>query len=159
MNLQKYSGQVVEIVERNMDSVRFCPQGGGFVRTATRADFDAHSEPYTVPGFFRATVSAEWFEDDFVAPCFSDGRSWNGWGMPYFEQSVLMGMMEQLRDFHISYDDARDCFCIAINGEEEIYSGMTIEVDSQPFKVYGVGAGSWCWDSCTPSRGDMPAAV
>jgi hypothetical protein len=65
--------------------VSFHLQGGGFVKTMAKIDFDAQ--------FVRAmpnlslkpgTVSAEFLPQGVKVPCYATGELWNGWGMPFF---------------------------------------------------------------------------
>jgi len=78
----------------------------------------------------------------------TDGRCWNGWGMPRFEKNEAERLVRALKDERARYDAGRDAFVtLAQDGEEEIWAGEQIIIsDGSAMKVYPVGAGSWIWD-------------
>jgi hypothetical protein len=132
--------------------VEFYPQGGGFVRALPRIVFDAAYKPETIGrGFSRVLAHGDWNEGaEYVA--YSDGDRWNGWSMPYFEFETAMQIITEMNEsagiVELKYDAGTDSFIYENEDwpdEPEIYGSRIIECDGETVKVYGVGAGSWCW--------------
>jgi len=98
------------------------------------------------PPWRRCKFTIEGVDAEFQG--WTNGRLWNGWAMPYFEQSEAEKVIEMLTDPRGKYDAGRDCF-VSTNsdGEEDIWPAEPISVlGGQRLKVYGIGAGAWIWD-------------
>lgn len=80
---------------------------------------------------------------DLAFPCFHIGDKWNGWTMPYFRFKHAKAVA---KEFKGRYDKSTDTFIIDDNGEEDVFTAMIIKVNGKDVKVYGIGAGSWCWE-------------
>jgi len=147
------SGQLFEISERGETTVSIHPQGGGFVYTVGLADFAANFTPASIPPYAPALVSGDWFDDLEVAECYSDGRRWNGWGMPMFTYEQALKLIANFPT--LIYDERLDAFVLpAETGEttvdaeaepDDVFSATYIDVDGVKLKVYPIGSGSWCW--------------
>lgn len=99
-------------------------------------------------------MTCDWVEAQ-TFPCYSTGRSWNGWGLPVFGKATMLefvagnnkavglagdGLLEfdeatQKIKFHDSNEDA-DVF----------WDPFTITADGQDIVVWAIGDG-WCWNS------------
>lgn len=125
--------------------VTFATQGGGLLQRMPLAAFEKRFVPAQMPGYKLMAVSAEWLPDDARVPAYTNGRRWNGWGMPHFTLEVAQGLVEFMPD--LKYDKDRDAFTWRAEPdmEEEVFQAEAILVDGEAVKVYPVGAGSWCW--------------
>ncbi len=140
------AGHLVEVMcTSTAETVVFAPQGGGFIRKTTRADFESRFKPATLPAFSLVAIGADWLPDDMKVPAYSNGRRWNGWVMPYFTIEAARSLLPFMPD--LSYDSMRDAFVSAPDdqAEEEAYCAATLVIDRLPIKTYAIGAGSWCW--------------
>lgn len=140
-------GHLVEVKTMGLETVEFSNQGGGFLRTMRRADFEKRLVQTDTPPYEPVTIVAEWLDDDARLPAYSNGLLWNGWEMPYFEKDTalrLMGMMPGIR-----YDEKRDAFIARDENadEDDIYGKVSILVGDKTVDTYAIGAGSWCWES------------
>jgi hypothetical protein len=132
------------------------PLGGGFQLTIPaheerRFRAVAESERDAVlfrKGRFRLADSDRAFDG------WSNGQLWNGWEMPRFELQVGMEILGWMGDAKARYDADRDAF-VTVNqdGEEEVWlaEGVTV-TDGSRIKVYGLGSGSWTWESGPQER-------
>lgn len=138
-------GNLVEVFRMDSNEVEFSSQGGGFLKRCAREEFDLSFKPADEPAFSRMLVDAEWLDQKIA--CFSNGKRWNGWGMPLFPFESAQLLCTLMGDIH--YDEAKDAFVWAPRGEDkEEFFAQQITVDGKPEKAYGIGAGSWCWDGC-----------
>lgn len=147
----KTLGHLVELspnTDPKAEIVRFFRQGGGFERSMHSVPFYQFYEPAPGPVMVRGTITADFLPDGVTLPCWSDGRAWNGWGMPYFERSTVERLRGLLRDVGGSPLEWDGDKIIARMGDDpdeiEIYEPTTAPDGSQ---VWGIGAGSWTWDS------------
>lgn len=97
----------------------------------------------------RATFGADWMNG--TLPGYTDGKTWNGWAMPFFEfetaKKILADMGED--ESVLRYDPDQDAFIYTNHywpDEPNIYGSSFIEIEGRTLKVYGLGAGFWCWD-------------
>jgi hypothetical protein len=147
------SGQLFEVSERGETTVSIHPQGGGFVYKVGLADFAAKFTPATIPPYGPALVSGDWFDGLEVAECYSDGRRWNGWGMPMFTYEQALKLIAICPT--LTYDARLDAFVLpAETGEatvdaesdpDDVFAATYIDVAGVRTKVYPIGSGSWCW--------------
>lgn len=147
------SGQLIEITERSETEVSFHPQGGGFVYKVGLAEFAANFTPATIPPYAPALVSGDWFDGLEVAECYSDGRRWNGWGMPMFTYEQALKLIATCPT--LTYDARLDAFVLpaetgeaTVNTEsdpDDVFAATYIDVAGVRTKVYPIGSGSWCW--------------
>ncbi|MCW3696343.1 hypothetical protein [Burkholderia cenocepacia] len=79
----------------------------------------------------------------------SDGKTWNGWAMPFFTFEVACQFMEDHNKVAVHeklvYDAASDSFLYETEDypdDPERFEATVID----GVKYYGVGAGSWVWD-------------
>lgn len=147
------SGQLFEISERSETAVSIHPQGGGFVYKVGLEDFAANFTPATIPPYAPALVSGDWFDGLEVADCYSNGRRWNGWGMPMFTYEQALKLISTCPT--LTYDARLDAFVLpAETGEatvdaesdpDDVFAATYIDVAGVRTKVYPIGSGSWCW--------------
>lgn len=136
-----------EARRREDGRTEFWPEGGGFVKSTESERFAEIFEPTTrCPDFSPSVATAEWTDE--AIPCHSDGRSWNGWGMPLFEKREALRIAEATEG--LSYDPERDVFRMSYGDPEDAEEWSKAEIVSggRTVEVYGIGAGSWCWEAC-----------
>lgn len=81
---------------------------------------------------------------------FSQGQFWNGWAMPLFTFEVAQELAKDQNavttEEKLVYDEATDSFIYQTDyyPEEEWERFEVTMIDGK--KLYGIGAGSWCWD-------------
>src|SRR4051794_26149106 len=93
----------------------------------------------------------------------TDGSSWNGWEMPYFDRAgaeqVVEAFNRRIELFQQEpasttpqmprpgawYDAAADAFCFRqASGEDpECYAATTVSIDDVPVQLYAIGRGEW----------------
>lgn len=141
-------GNLIEVSRMDTEIVEFSSQGGGFLKRCSRQEFDRLFKPANEPEYSRMVVGAEWLDQTIA--CYSNGKRWNGWGMPLFPFESAQLLCSLMPDIH--HDADQDAFVWEPKGEEsESYSAQTINYQGASIKVYGIGAGSWCWDACEPA--------
>lgn len=140
----------VETVPDSPDGVvTFYPQGGGFQRMLPVIVFHSiYKQERAAPGFRRAVFVGDWNEKP--VPGFTDGNRWNGWAIPYFEFETAQEIMAETGEDPsvFRYDPEEDAFIYNNPDwpeEPEVYGATFIDIDGKPVKVYGIGAGFWCW--------------
>jgi hypothetical protein len=102
----------------------------------------------------RGTVTAEFFAEDVVLPCFRDGAVWNGWGMPRFDKETALKIVSLMPD--LSYNEATGIIPLQFVGEDpEDYRPHTITCEGEETVVYEIGGG-WTWDSVKFAEDDDP---
>ena len=144
------AGNLVQVLGTSTpETVEYSAQGGGFLHTAPRAEFERRFKPATLPALSLIAISAEWLPDDMSVPAYSNGRRWNGWAMPCFTLEAGRSLLEHMPD--LRYDSARDAFISKASDdgderEDDVYLAETHVIDGLPIKLYAIGAGSWCWD-------------
>lgn len=146
----KKHGYLVDEYKRKDGRVHFCPQGGGPSYSAPIDQFDADFEVAPPPVLRRGTVTAEFIDmmepdkPPTVLPCWSDGRSWNGWGMPYFERATVDRLIE-LDVGPIRWDGDN----VIIKDDDAEGGEYALEPRTMPdgSQAWDIGAGSWTWDS------------
>jgi len=140
------AGHMVEVMQTSTaETVEFAPQGGGFIRKASRVEFERRFKPAKLPAFSLVAIGADWLPDGMKVQAYANGRRWNGWAMPYFtieEARSLLEFMPGLR-----YDSARDAFINAHEdqAEEDVYPAVTLVIGGISIKTYAIGTGCWCW--------------
>jgi hypothetical protein len=138
-------------------AIQVSPQGGGFViaNFATADQFNTEFELAELPTAFMAgTVTADFFEDVGPIDCYSDGKHWNGWGVPAFDFVAATQLVEIFKS-----DAAKDGTppgLRIVDGEfqeydssEELYypcASFTKEIDGKQIALWQIGDG-WCWDA------------
>lgn len=101
---------VVRVTELRGDDVAFAPEGGGFVKTASRNVFETEFRAETPEdrakrlAYSKDAVQLEWADPEAKIPAWLNGRHWNGWAMPSFEkddllQAVSAGLLSEV-EFH-----------------------------------------------------------
>lgn len=143
------AGNKVEIVSIESQKVTFFPQGGGFQRSLSRAEFEAAFKEFdhTALEYQPVEVTIEGFDEGFSLPAYSNGMLWNGWVMPYFTREAAMAIAQQIDT--ISYDRERDVFVEDDGYPEEgelTITATTIRVGNEDVEVFAIGSGSWCWE-------------
>lgn len=157
---KKYPHARVEtdMTKNNEDeTVTFFPQGGGFNYVMPHAKFHETFELAPKPQWRKGYVDADWTEGmgpdgTFLKyPCWTDGSRWNGWGSPYFERATaeqIVATNAELGGYVMLWQD--DAVVATPNPEypDEIDTYAPRYLDNG-LKVWGIGAGSWCWNSVT----------
>lgn len=147
------NGYRVEMSEMRDGRVYFHSQGGGFIHSVTRADWDKHFKPAPEPKFTTGAVSGEWLADGQSFACYLDGSKWNGWAMPYFTKEQADAYLAATPDGMTgSFDEARNVYVFTCEGEEPYeVEAEVIDADGQHVTVYPIGAGYWVWDEVRES--------
>lgn len=87
-------------------------------------------------------------ESNQVFDGWSKGDKWQGWEMPHFEFEEAQRVIAWLQGEKAHYDPDRDAFVTAGDDGEELWQARTILIaDGSRIKTYGLGAGSWVWES------------
>ena len=93
----------------------------------------------------RLTPSTVSFDEGPTFPCLLHCNTWNGWAMPYFtkEQADVV-VASGVGPF--AYDEATDTYSYTPDPTypEDVDTYGAVEYEGQ--KVYGIGAGSLCWN-------------
>ena len=114
----------------------------------------------TVTRTYRpTTVQIDAFDGVFDA--YENGRRWNGWAMPLFNREQadrLCAAIAEAGGVDVRFDAERDGYIDKQEGEEDVcYEAETVETDDgQSIKVYGIGAGSWCWEIASEGQPQAP---
>lgn len=141
----KTHGGLYEISAGSDGQVAIWPQGGGFQRDLSQAQF---TEQYAVaPALVmrQGTVTAEFLAEDLVLPSYSDGTCWNGWGRPRFDKETALQLVALMPD--LSYNESTGVITLQFVGEDpEDYRLHTISCEGMQIDVYEIGGG-WTWDS------------
>lgn len=81
-------------------------------------------------------------------------KKWNGWAMPYFEQSIAESITNSVTtsDFQIVYDKYTDCYVCKVLENDRVVESYIIEkkvIDTKEGKkeVYDFGTIGWTWDA------------
>ncbi len=138
------AGYTVEIVDMDTETVTFARQGGGFLHSMARQEFDSKFKPASVPEFQKTWVTSDWFPDGMKLQAYSQGLRWNGWVMPWFELDAAKTLLEHIPELRWNADG--DLFKLVGGEDHEIWSGKDVQVGDQTLRLYPIGAGSWCWD-------------
>lgn len=143
-------------------TIHAAPSGGGFVKIFSPERVLFHGF-VVVPKkmmdeqvFYQARFTMDAFEEEGVHEVFmawTDGSSWNGWGVPLFEFDEAMRLIEVERGLpgvkSAYYDEARRAFIVEFTNSdfgEEVFGEERIVVDGREISVWGIGAMSWTWD-------------
>lgn len=110
-------------------------------------------------GFQPVRVSLDCLDEDVVFDAYTDGGTWNGFAVPYFDQASALKIaiaFEREEGFpRLLYNPVTDAFvahdCEGDEGPPESFSARTIRVGDADVKVYGIGAGSWTWYAVEPA--------
>lgn len=152
--------RLIDVYEIEPDRVHFSAQGGGFGLIMSPETLARDWQLAPEPTFHRAIASAEFLlagDGQYARfPCYSDGRHWNGWGMPYFERDVVQKVMDLINTARAEAGQGHQLIWTGVdvidvgddNGEEIIvYEPTTIDTLTGPVQVWGLGAGYWCWEA------------
>lgn len=140
------------------DFVHFFPQGGGFAYRMPHAQFHETFELATGERPWRlGYVDADWTEgmgpnDTFLKyPCWTNGDRWNGWGMPYFERATAELIVKHQGDVAFVNTLRWEGDNVIETNPDDPEDTGTYEPMTLPngVLVWGIGAGSWCWNSVT----------
>lgn len=144
MKFKSKTGQKVVIVGEC--PIHFYPAGGGFRSSMRAEDFFAEFTPVLEDDPYKV-VRAQIADDGPTYWAYSNGRRWNGWAEPCFEMGQVQKMAEDIPGT-FTYHEGLNAWIVTLEGDDEavVYPEITIEVDGQPVKVFGIGASSWCWE-------------
>jgi hypothetical protein len=137
------------------------PLGGGFqltLKAGTEARFRVADGSERERALFRqAKFSLMDSAEHFTG--WTNGENWNGWAMPHFEFAEAQRLIAWLKTSAGRYDVARDVFLtFNMDDEEEMWPGCSISIsDGSSIKVYGIGAGCWCWNCEAGGRAEKGA--
>jgi hypothetical protein len=152
-----YPDGAVERVIRDTDEdglVYFYPFGGGFTYKVPSSEFFErfrHYDPVLDAIRWHAVrVTGDWVEATESGPdsyaAYSTLEPWNGWAVPYFplDEAIKIAAMAP----ELEYDKDNDLFILTSEDEDEPerFTATTITCDGKDITVYGIGAGSWCWE-------------
>lgn len=84
----------------------------------------------------------------------TDGETWNGWAVPYFEYGAALDLVTLYNQQHglrppgAWYDAVADVFCFVLDGaaEPECFGPIPIPGAGPAAKLYPIGARAWIWD-------------
>lgn len=138
------TGYTVETSAVDTENVAFARQGGGFVVTMPRKEFEAKFKPASVPEFNLIGVKADWLPDDLKLYAYSQGRRWNGWAMPWFELAAAKELLQYINE--LRWNAEPDEFRLTPGEPEDAWKGEDVQVGNRTLHLYPIGAGSWCWD-------------
>lgn len=141
----KEHGGLYEISTEDDGRIAIWPQGGGFQRSLSAEFFADQFVEAPALVMRRGTVTAEFLAEDVVLPCFSDGRVWNGWGMPRFDKETALKVVSLMPN--PSYNEATGIITLQFVGEEpEDYTGLIQSPAkarrSKPTKLAAAGHGT-----------------
>lgn len=141
---QNKYGNAVQISSESDGWVTFCNLGRGFQQVMSTERFYAHYDREWEAKWELVNIGADWMEVTLKA--WSNGKSWKGWAMPFFELDQALEAMKSVPG--LMWYPERDCFEHKDEHKEAelvTYPGTTIEVDGRPVKVYWIGVG-WYWE-------------
>jgi hypothetical protein len=107
---------VVRVTELRGDDVAFAPEGGGFVRSASRERFESDFRAETPEdrakrlAYSKEAVRFEWEDPEQRIPAWLNGRYWNGWAMPSFEKDDLLQAIEAGLLDNVEFYEPADMF-------------------------------------------------
>ena len=124
--------------------------GGGFQQSfppSIHAQFrvvDEHEQTRQLHSRARFSL----MDSDELFSGWTDGSSWNGWAVPYFERLEAERLIRWLNDERSRFDEQRKAFLTwSADGEEELWEATEIRIsDGTTVHAYSIGGGSWCWD-------------
>lgn len=98
-----------------------------------------HKNVFTIDGFRGAYIG------------YTDGSTWNGWAMPYFEKEEALQVMQGFNECAQSpmqYDEIYDQFYMFDEDamEIDIWTRQKFITDHGIKYLYGIGSGAWTWD-------------
>lgn len=144
MIFESKSGKRVEIVHDTR--IKYFDEGGGFVNELPASEFFALYQPAdSTPRPYKAVLASLDGGPEYAA--YSNGERWNGWACPYIEHEQVVRLAESLLPYcELVYHPEDNTWRVVQGEDEDVYGETTIEVDDQTVHVFGIGAGSWCWD-------------
>lgn len=140
------SGFVVQLLWTSTEeTAELTPQGGGFVLKMPREEFNRRFKPAKPPEFALTPISADWLDENVRLQAYTNGYRWNGWAQPYFTLEQAKVLQEHMPA--LQYSSEEDVFLMPDDNEDEPwrFAPETIQVSGEAIKVYGIGAGAWCW--------------
>ncbi len=138
------TGYTVEINAIDTENVTFARQGGGFVVTLPRTEFEAKYKLTQVPEFNLIRVKAEWLPDDLELYAYSQEMRWNGWAMPWFELAAAKTLLDYIPE--LRWNAELDEFRLRPGEPEDAWTGGNVQIGNRTLHLYPIGAGSWCWE-------------
>lgn len=152
-------GALVE-VSSSVDApvIEFCAQGGGWIRSLPREEFEKRYTPADKPAFKAVTVTGDWLPEGVTLPAYSTGLRWNGWSMPSFTFEAAMQVIAHMPS--VRYDPQTDSFISRTEDYpedecEESFGPSTISVNGEDIKVYALGTGCWTWEDEADTHSPM----
>lgn len=148
---------MIEVLGRERDEVRFFPAGGGREFRMSAFEFDVthrqvRADELESPCAYAAVFSIDDLFEGLVG--YSFGRRWNGWACPYFPKEscdrIIAAIGKGARfdteadAYVVPYDDGSDK-----STEFDSYPAQIIEVDGHDVKVWPIGSGCWTWNEET----------
>lgn len=146
----RHSGEVIQVCSELADGrLEFTSQGGGFVRTMSRETFENDFVEHVIPGYQLGAVTLDMAPEGTSIPAYLNGQRWNGWQTPQFPVASMPQVMELVGC--VTYDADRDAYIVKESDDPEdewvVEAQMIETADGQQVKTYGVGAGSWTWET------------
>lgn len=87
-------------------NMRVYPQGGGYEKLYTPFEFaEQFSAVESDFPLKKGTVTADFFPEDIVLPCYSTGLLWNGLGQPLFDRKTASRVVELLNSKNLQNGD------------------------------------------------------
>lgn len=147
-----------------------CTQGGGFIQHYTPENF-AKIFKEVKPNLSqrKGIVTADFLRQDIKVPCYSNGLSWNGWGMPNFDRAGVDQVMLAFEPgMELEYHFEGDVLCMQnpeydANYPENLETcenlktlkiePFTAIIDGTPTLLWRVGE-CWTWNSVKFSDSD-----
>lgn len=140
-------GTVVEAVSVGRGRMDFWIRGSSYRMTVSSAAFhSSFSERKADEGLSAGSFRGSWLPRSVRIKGYSSELAWNGWSCPHFTKheglrlAAFMG--GQLR-----FDEGCDSFIDVPGdlGRETRYKGSDRQVEGGVMRLYGIGAGAWCW--------------
>jgi hypothetical protein len=169
---RKEGGGLCAAFQRDDGTIEVSPEGGGFVfaRFANQAEFENEFVRDDTESPYRAgLVTAEFLTVGVAILCYSNGRAWNGWGIPWFDEvgirQVIASLVEGIAEGTqppLKWEGGklmvRDDF--ADDADEQGYYECVpadITVDGVTRKLWHVDG--WTWDAVEfPEGGKAPGS-
>lgn len=151
----------IEVISIEDEVVSFCRAGGGFIRKMSTTDLELLFKELPPRVMVECTTCADFYcdaDDNFLPlKCYSDGRLWNGFGIPFVEPAELEKFIKTANasngsdDFELSIKDDRFYYISEedADGTPNYVPLSTIVVDGKTISGYDLDIG-WTFDRCVP---------